>query len=77
MPTSAMAATAAGFTSAAGFGTAGPCHGPIAGEVVEPAERHLGPARIVHAEEQHGRSVISGHVASFVVRVVEVGVGCG
>ena len=41
--------------------------GPVAGEVVEPAERHLRPAGVVHAEEEHGRAGHLGSCRSFVV----------
>ena len=56
MPTSAMAATAAVLTCGR-VGAAGEHLDPVAGEVAEPAGRHLGAAGVVHAQEQHGRLV--------------------
>ena len=44
----------------AGFGAAGPGDGAVAGEVVEPAEGHLGAAGVVDAQEQHDRGAVGG-----------------
>ena len=77
MPTSAMAATAAGLTSVGRLGAAGPADGAVAGEVVEPAGGHLGAAGVVDAEEQDGRGVGrrgSSERSESVARRVEVGV---
>ena len=44
----------------AGFGAAGPGDGTVAGESLEPAERHLGAAGVVDAEEQHDGQAVVG-----------------
>ena len=44
----------------AGLGAARPRDRPVAGEVVEPPERHLRAPGVVHAEEQHGRETVVG-----------------
>src|SRR5947209_3737178 len=51
-----------------GLGATGPGEGGVAGQVVEPPERHLGPSGVVDAHEQHDR----GRVA---VPVVDPGQG--
>ena len=56
MPTSAIAATAAGLISDCRFGSARPDDRPVAGEVAEPAGGHLGTAGVVDAQEQHAGS---------------------
>ena len=80
MPTSAMAATADGFTSVARARSARQGQRPVAGEVVEPAERHLRPPGVVDAQEQDGGDVAGvgvGHRVSFscVLPGSEIGVG--
>ena len=44
---------AAGLTSVAGFGPAGPGDRGVAGVALEEAQRHLGAAGVVRAQEQH------------------------
>ena len=62
MPTSAIAATAAVDLVA---GSEPPDHAtPVPGQAPEPTERHLGPPRVVHAEEQHGGLGHAGPVVS-------------
>ena len=56
MPTSAMAATATGFTWSAGSDPPDHADRPAGGEVLEPAERHLGAPGVVDAEEQDVRA---------------------
>ena len=54
MPTSAIACDGGRVDLDAGFGSARPGDGLLAGEVGEEAERHLGAAGVVGAQEQHG-----------------------
>src|SRR5882672_687832 len=40
------------------FGTTGPTHRPIIGEVLEETQRHLATAGVVHTQEQHHRAAV-------------------
>src|SRR5262245_21533571 len=44
----------------AGFGSARPGDGPVAGEVLEQAEGHLAAPGVVYAEKQHDRPIVVG-----------------
>ncbi len=55
MPSSAIAAIADGVDLVGGLGACREDLDPVAGEVLEVAGGHLGPAGVVHADEQDVR----------------------
>ena len=58
IPRSAIASIAAGLISLSRLRATGPGDRAVAGEVLEEPERHLRPAGVVHAQEQHDRPAV-------------------
>jgi hypothetical protein len=49
----------------AGFGSTGPGDGSVARVVVEEPQGHLGPAGVVHAQEEHDRLTVDAQALDF------------
>ena len=56
---------AAGLTSKPGSEPPDQAIGPVAGEVLEEAERHLAAAGVVHAQEQHDGLAVAAQTLHF------------